>query len=219
MGRQTQRHIGTRLLLIGGLILALVPPAIADDPPKEEPEKTATKQEQASTQQAPPAGSLAAAASKIKLQKPADSEGLVISDHNVKSTGSKAALSQGSGSAQPVSAAAPAAGAQQTTGTPTRSQQLAQELAAQKAKVDNMEAQLAQYNKDLAAPSADPKYPKWADSPYNRSPGVVDPAVAQRDEYAKRLEQEKAKLNQLLKEAQGAGVKVEKQPEKQPTTE
>jgi len=81
-----------------------------------------------------------------------------------------------------------------------------------------MEAQLAVYDEDLAAPSVDPKYPKWADSPYNRSGGVVDPAVAERDAYAEKLEQEKAKLEQLLKDAEGAGVRVDKKPADRSTT-
>jgi len=219
MGRHRAKHVGTRLLLAGGLTLGAAVTALAEDPPKDDPEQKAQQQEQTESRQgSAPKGSLAAAASKIKLQKPADSEsgGMVITDHNVKSAGSGAVVSQGSGSVSSGAAGSPAASAGTTASSATRADKLASELLAQKAKVDNMEAQLASYDKQLEAPPVDPHYPQWSKAPQFRGPGVQAPATSERDEYAKRLEEERAKLEQLLKEAEGAGVRVSKTEAKAP---
>lgn len=203
MGRHGYCLYVTRLLLAVGLALVVAAPTFAEDPPKEDP---ALKQE-AGKQEAPPAGSLAAAASKIKLQKPAEGEGgsVVITDKNVKKTGSGAAVSQGSTVTS--SGAAPALGSAGSSPVASNANQLAEQVLAQKAKVDNMEAQLASYDEQLAAPSPDPRYPKYGDAPQFRSPGVMDPAQGKRDAYAEELENERAKLRDLEKKAQLAGVK------------
>ncbi len=206
MARQTHGRSAARLLVAACLTLGLAAPASAEDPPKEDPES----KQAAEQQEAPPAGSLAAAASKIKLQKPAEGEdgAVVITDKNYKKTGAGAAVSQGSG----VSAAgsAPALGASGSSPVASNANQLAEQLLAQKAKVDNMEAQLASYDEQLAAPPVDPRFPNSSQSPQFRSPGVVDPAQGKRDAYAKQLEQERAKLADLEKRAQQAGVKTAK---------
>jgi len=203
MGRHGYFLFVTRLLLAVGLVLVVAAPTFAEDPPKEDPEL----KQQAGQQEAPPAGSLAAAASKIKLQKPAEGEGgsVVITDKNVKKTGAGAAVSQGSGVTS--SGAAPALGSAGSSPVASNANQLAEQVLAQKAKVDNMEAQLASYDEQLAAPSPDPRYPKYGDAPQFRSPGVMDPAQGKRDAYAEELENERAKLRDLEKKAQLAGVK------------
>jgi len=204
MARHAQSWIIARLLVAAGLTLGAAVPCLAEDPPKEDPE---LKQE-AGQHEAPPAGSLAAAASKIKLQKPAEGEGgtVVITDKNIKKSGAGAAVSQGSG----VSSAGvtPTLGASQGSSVASNANQLAAQVLAQKAKVDNMEAQLASYDKQLAAPSPDPHYPNYGNAPQFRSPGVVDPAHGKRDAYAAELEKEKAKLRDMEKRAQQAGAKT-----------
>jgi len=203
MGRHGYCLFVTRLLLAVGLVLAVAVPTFAEDPPKEDP----TLKQEAGQQEAPPAGSLAAAASKIKLQKPAEGEGgsVVITDKNVKKTGAGAAVSQGSGVTS--SGAAPALGSSGSSPVASNANQLAEQMLAQKAKVDNMEAQLASYDEQLAAPSPDPRYPKYGNAPQFRSPGVVDPAQGKRDAYAEALENERAKLRDMEKRAGQAGVK------------
>ncbi len=204
MGRHGYSLDVTRLLLAVGLVFVVAVPTLAEDPPKEDPE---LKQE-AGQQEAPPAGSLAAAASKIKLQKPAEGEGgsVVITDKNIKKTGAGAAVSQGSGVS--ATGAAPALGSSGSSPVASNANQLAEQVLAQKAKVDNMEAQLASYDEQLAAPSPDPHYPNLGDAPQFRSPGVVDPAQSKRNAYAADLEKEKAKLRDLEKRAGQAGVKT-----------
>lgn len=155
----------------------------------------------------------------IKLQKPQDdgSGSLVISDHNVKSVGKDAAVSQGSGSvAGSAVAPAPSAPSAQQPSAATSANAAAEELQAQRIKVQNMETQLADYDRQLAEPSPDPHYPKYQDAPQFRSPGVIDPAQGQRDRLAKQLEQERARLQELEKKAKQAGVR-DAQPE-QPAT-
>ena len=196
------------LLIAAGLTFGAAVPCSAEDPPKEDPQLKAAGQ-----QEAPPAGSLAAAASKIKLQKPAEGEGgsVVITDKNVKKSGTGGALSQGSGGS--AAGAAPTLGSAGTPGSSpvaSNANQLAEQVLAQKAKVDNMEAQLASYDEQLAAPSPDPRYPKYGNAPQFRTPGVVDPAQGKRDAYAAELEKERAKLRDMEKRAQQAGVKTAK---------
>jgi hypothetical protein len=189
-----------------GLAVALcvaVPAIWAEDPPKDQSEQQADQQ----PTPAAPAGSLAAAASKIKLQQP-EGEGsgsLVITDQNVKSAGQGAAVSQGSGVA--TGAPPPAALTSGQRPAATDANAVADELQAQRVKVQNMEAQLADYDRQLAEPSTDPHYPKYSDAPQFRSPGVVDPAKGKRDELARRLEEERGKLVELEKKAGQAGVK------------
>ncbi len=203
MGSRAFRSTCFCLLLAAGILCAASLPAGAEDPPQEKPKQQTEKQQEAT----PPPGSLAAAAAGIKLQKADgdDSGSLVISDQNVKKAGKGAAVSEGSGSVAG-SPAVPAPPGQQANAAASANA-AADELQAQKVKVQNMEAQLAEYDKQLAAPPTDPKYPKYSNAPHSRSPGVIDPAQGQRDEYAKRLEEERAKLQELEKKANQAGVR------------
>ena len=201
MGSREKSAFFIWLVFAFGMVCFLAFPAGAEDPPKEQPEQQTGQQQET----APPAGSLAAAASRIKLQSPVDdgSGSPVISDHNVKSAGKGAAVSQGSGSV--TGSAAPSAAAGQPAAA--KANAAADELQAQRVKVQNMEAQLADYDRQLAEPSPDPHYPKYQDAPQFRSPGVVDPAQGKRDQFAQQLEQERAKLQELEKQAKQAGVR------------
>ncbi len=213
MGGREKSAFYLCLLFAFGMVCVPGFPAGTEDPPQEKAEQNAQQEETA-----PPAGSLAAAASRIKLQSPGEegSGATVISDQNVKTAGKGAAVSQGSGAV--TGSATPSAAAGQPAAA-ANANAVADELQAQRVKVQNMEAQLADYDRQLAEPSPDPHYPKVQDAPQFRSPGVVDPAQGKRDQLAQQLEQERAKLQELEKKAKQAGVKeAEPIPPGQPTT-
>jgi len=194
---------------------ALTFPAWGDDPPKEEPEAKAEQAEGAKQDATPkPSGnSLADAAARIKLQKPAGGEGsgLVISDQNLKKSGSGASVAQGTGAQLSGSAATGSTTQGKKVGTmsPEASalgNDIVQRYHAQVAVVRGLEVRLANWDKRLAEGSADPHYPKFSNSPQNRPPGVVDEAEGTRDLLAKQLGEERKKLDGIRKEAQRAGV-------------
>jgi hypothetical protein len=196
------------------LVWLLVLPASADEPPKEENEAQAAQSE-APKQAATPTStgsSLADAAAGIKLRQPAGGEGsgLVISDQNLKESGSGAALSQGAGAKISGGAASAGTQAQPAGGTSpeasARANEIVQRYHAQLALVEGLEVRLANWNKLIAEGSPDAHYKKFSDSPQNRPPGVVDEAEGQRDLLAKRLAEEQQKLDAIRKEAKGAGV-------------
>lgn len=192
--------------VLGGLLaLALSLPVAADDPeqqPAPAPKPT------------PVPGSLAAAAAGLKLQGAgAGGEGaLVISDQNLKSKGAGASLSQGGGATVAPSQGserAPVA-AQAGTAAPATATDLASQLLAQQAKVDELEVRLAAMDQKLAEPSTDPRYPKYSDAPQFRAPGVVDPAQGERDATAAELEAARARLAELQAQGDKAGIRVRK---------
>lgn len=203
MRRPTKLTTLSRLLLAALLSCGLAVPVHAEDPPQEQTEEQASPQPTPT----PQAGSLAAAASRIKLQKPEGDGGgsPVISDHNVKTAGEGASISQGGGTTMNSSPLSMPASPARSSTAAAQANTAADQLQAQRIKVENMEAQLADYDRQLAEPSPDPKYPKYSDSPQFRSPGVVDPAMGKRDQLAQQLDQERAKLQELEKKANQAG--------------
>jgi len=141
-----------------------------------------------------------------------ESGSLVITNQNPKAAGAGGSVSQGSGVAvqpgppgnAPQSAAgvAPAAAAND----------LASRLLAQQALVDDLATKLQAMDEQLAAPPADPHFPKVDNSPQFRAPGVIDPGRGQRDALAAELEAEQGKLEALRKQAAASGMTVTKAP-------
>jgi hypothetical protein len=186
------------------LAVALVVPAAADEPeqqPAPEPKPT------------PVPGSLAAAAAGLKLQPAAEgSSSLVITDQNLRAQGAGAAVSQGSspGAAAVTPPAAQAAGAPVAQPAPAAGGDLASQLLAQQARVDELETRLHAMDEQLAEPSPDPRYPKTNNAPQFRAPGVVDPAQGERDAVARELEAARARLAELQAQGDKAGIRVRK---------
>jgi len=205
MPSRQRRRFDFRLLLTGVLALAVSLPLGADDPeqqPPPDPKPT------------PVPGSLAAAAAGLKLQG-ADGTGgggLVISDQNLRSKGAGASLSQGGGTTTGRSTPSEpdSATAEVPAIAPAAANDLASQLLAQQAKVDELEVKLAAMDKQLAEPSADPRYPKTNFSPQLRAPGVVDPAQAERDATAAELDSARARLAELQAQGAKAGITVRK---------
>jgi hypothetical protein len=197
-------------LLVAGMLLTLAAslPATADDPQQAPPAPTAT---------AVP-GSLAAAAGGLRLQPAAETGtgSLVITNQNLKAPGAGAAVSQG---AVVVAPAPESGGAPQATAAaaPPGANDLAVQLLQQQARVDDLTTRLQDMDKQLAAPSPDPHYPKVDFAPQFRAPGVVDPARGQRDALEAELEAERGKLEALRKQAAASGVTITKVANEAPT--
>jgi hypothetical protein len=207
-----------------GWLLAIIAiaalPVAAEDPPEETQGEQATQQATGQESSSEPVlkskpstssgNSLAAAASRIKLQKPAGEagSGLVISNDNLKRAGSGGVMSVGSGAtqapaAQP-SAASPEQGAAAGADNPANA--LVAQYHQQKQNVDLLTERLENYDKQLAQPNRDAHYADYHSSPHNRAPGVQDVNQLQRDALAKELEQEKKKLDALKKQAADEGI-------------
>ena len=193
-------------LAAAAIATVLAAPAAGADEPQQQapPEPTPT---------AVP-GSLAAAAAGIRLQTgtEGDSGSLVITDQNLRAVGAAGTVSQGSGAAVEVGSPGsvpppPAAGV-----APAAANDLASRLLAQQALVDDLATKLQAMDEQLAAPPADPHFPKVDNSPQFRAPGVIDPGRGQRDALAAELETEQGKLEALRKQAAASGVTVTKAP-------
>lgn len=205
MLRIQRRPIELRLLLAALLALALVMPAAADEPeqqPPPEPKPT------------PVPGSLAAAAAGLKLQPAADggSGSLVITDQNLRAKGAGAAVSQGSrtGAAATTPPAQAAGAPPAAQSAPAAGGDLASQLLAQQARVDELETRLRAMDEQLAEPSPDPRYPKSNNAPQFRAPGVVDPAQGERDAVARELEAARARLAELQAQGDKVGIRVKR---------
>jgi hypothetical protein len=201
-----------------GLLLTLAVPAAADDPRAEDKRPAETQQDQeqppaskepALKSQAPAKGgnSLAAAAAGIKLKQPASDGTLVISNANLQKSGDKGTVSVGGG----VTAASGGQKAAVSTasGTSNPANALVQQYNEQLSTVESLEKRLENFDDQLKEPARDPHYPYVTARPHDRSPGVQDPASAQRDALAKQLETERTKLNTLRDQARRQGVRLQ----------
>jgi hypothetical protein len=222
MDRQTRARgtVATAWILAAALMMGV--PAVAEDPPEGTEGETSSQQaaEQGSQDQpvlkskasSKQANSLAAAASRIRLQKPAGdgSSGLVISNDNLKQTGAKASMSVAGGGGQTAAARSAGTTSQATAaGAGNPANALVQQYHQQKRSVDLLEERLASYDEQLKQPNRDPHYADYHSSPHNRAPGVQDSAQKKRDDTAKQLAQEKQKLEALRRQAVDAGVSLD----------
>lgn len=192
--RRSEHHV----LLAALLVLAPAIGVAADEP---EPTPAPT----------PVPGSLAAAAAGLKLQRSAEEgSALVITDQNLKAAGAGAAMSEGRGATVPPTAGTTSPPVATPAVTAPQANDFGSQLLAQQAKVDELEARLAAMDRQLAAPSADPHYPKTDSAPQFRAPGVVDPAQAERDALAAQLEAERARLDGLRAQGEKVGIQLRK---------
>jgi hypothetical protein len=202
-------------------IMAIVAfPVAAEDPPEqnqdEQAPQEATTKESATEpvlKSKPSSGSgnsLAAAASRIKLQKPAGDagSGLVISNGNLKRAGSGGVMSVGSGANQAPTAQQKKASPEQAAaeGAENPANALVAQYHDQKKNVDLLSERLKMYDEQLAQPNRDPHYADYHNSPHSRAPGVQDTNQLQRDALAKQLDQEKKKLDALKRQAADDGI-------------
>jgi hypothetical protein len=210
-------------------VVMMAAPVVAEDPPegRSEDDQKATASEQTQKEEEPVlkaqptakrGSSLADVAGRIKLNKPpADGgSGVVISDQNLQKVSSKGRISV-AGVADPVASEEAAGAAGQTgAGAPggadaqnNPANALLEQYLAQKRKVDELEALVAHYDKQLDEPNPDPHYVYSHQSPQNRAPGVQDPAITKRDDAAKQLEEERKQLDEARRKATEAGVRLE----------
>ena len=167
------------------------------------------------SEKAPAQGSsLAAAASKIRLQQPSGEGGLVISNATLKKTEGQGSVSVGGGvTASGAPTQKPGAGQGATSAVAAGSSNplnaLVEQYNQQKNVVLGLETRLKNYDEQLAKPSRDPHYPYLTHRPEDRAGGVQDPAKGQRDILAKRLDEERRKLDGLREQARRAGVKLQ----------
>jgi len=210
-------------------VVMMAAPVLAEDPPKGESEEATKEAASEKTQKAeepvlkarPTAkrgSSLADVASRIRLNKPpADgSSGVVISDQNLQKVSSKGRISV-AGAVEPVAGEqADGAGGQTVAGAPGNpdpqnnpANALLEQYLAQRRKVDELEALVAHYDKQLAEPNPDPHYAYSHNSPQNRAPGMQDPATTKRDNAAKQLEEERKKLDEARRKATEAGARLD----------
>jgi hypothetical protein len=222
MDRQTQARGAHRIGWLLAVVLMIGVPAAAEDPPQAtEGEASPQEAVEQGSQDQPvlkskassgQANSLAAAASKIRLQRPAGdgSPGLVITNDNLKQTGAKASLSVAGGGGQAAAAQSAGATTQATAaGTGNPANALVQQYLQQKRNVDLLEERLKSYDEQLKQPNRDPHYADYHSSPYNRAPGVQDSAQMKRDDIAKQLAQEKQKLDAIRNQAQREGIQLQ----------
>jgi hypothetical protein len=218
------RRIGVHGAIAVGLMVLPAIPVAAED---EARTQSSTEADQAETQEraqeqpvlksAAPAktgSSLADAASKIRLQTPAQEGGLVISNHTLQKPGAMGTLSVGGGvsaaTGSKTSGTTSAAGAKQgAPGSDNPLNALVQQYHEQLAVVQGLEARLEKYDEQLAEPARDPHYPYVTNRPQDRAPGVQDPAKGQRDLLAARLDEERKKLDGIREQARRAGVKLQ----------
>ncbi len=157
----------------------------------------------------PPSNSLAAAAARIHLRRPAD-EGrgpVVITNQNLGEVAGRGTVSEGGGvGSSSVVSAAPAGDQQKGDVNPAN--ELVGRYLEQTRTVEGLEARLKNFDQQLAKPARDPHNPQSQNSPQFRAPGVVDNAQKQRDEVAKQLAEERAKLEALRARARREGVEL-----------
>lgn len=213
----------------GGALLAatlvLVAPGLAQDEDKGATEKAppAASEQQAKASEpaqpeerptatpakAAPKGSLAAAAARIHLRRPPDEGegGVVISDQNLRQMAAEGTVSEGGGvGGSVVTGDKPAAGEQGGAVNPASA--LVGEYLQQKRTVDGLEERLKNFDQQLAKPASDPHFAQSQNSPQFRAPGVVDRAQKQRDDLAKQLAEERAKLDGIRERARRDGVEL-----------
>jgi hypothetical protein len=215
-------------LLLG--VLALAPFGVAADEPahqEEQPKERAQEQEAGEAEPVKPAAnaetlkdsrpvvsgnSLAAAASRIRLNRPAG-EGVVISNDNLDDVAAEGTVSVAGGvaSTPPATAAAPQEPGQPAApggeaGNPANA--LVAQYQEQQRTVKGLEERLANFDSQIAEAPEDPHYPQSQSSPQNRAPGVQDRAQMQREALAKELDQARKALDQIRRRARREGVEL-----------
>jgi hypothetical protein len=230
MSRQNRSPWIVTLVMMLAVSLPMAVPALAEDPPEQPPEDP-EKAEGAETpgSEAPVLGSktsttkgssLADVAGRIRLNKPAaDGSGVVISNDNLSKVSSKGKISvagsstpasSAAGSGEPASTAgAGAAASADADAAKSPANELITRYFDQKNKVDTLQFRLDDIDRQLAQPSPDPHYQYEHNSPQNRAPGVQDQGAVQREEVAKELAAERAKLEAIRREAQQKGIPLE----------
>jgi hypothetical protein len=148
-------------------------------------------------------GGLAAFAAKAELKGAGSGEGkITISNGTLAQTSDNGTLSVGGG----VSAgAAPGAGkepASDVPGEPTAAEKWGKSFDEQQKKIAGMEKDLAAFDKQVS----DGTDPYYDNNIQNRAPGQVDPNLLTRQRAQQEIEAEKAKLEEMRRQARRDGV-------------